>query len=73
MMMTRLYYEAFSAPHEAAPAASLARRLLGRVAAWHRRRAECHALLRMDDHLLRDIGLDRLRMMDMVTRPRCRD
>ena len=71
-MMTRLYYEGYSTSHETAAAPSLVRRLLRRIATWHRRRAEHRALLQLDDHLLRDIGLDRLQVMDRATRPRRR-
>ncbi len=72
-MMTRLNYEAYSTSHETAPAPFLmVRRLLGRIAAWHRRRATGRALLQMDDHLLRDIGIDRLQVMDAASRPRRR-
>ncbi len=69
-MMTRLYYEALSTSHATAAAPSPVRRLLDRIAAWHRRRAEHRAVLQMDDHLLRDIGIDRLQAREMAARPR---
>lgn len=72
-MMTRIYYEAHSTSREAAPTTSFARDLLRRFLAWQRRRAECRALLQMDDHLLRDIGVDRLQVREMTTRPKWRD
>ena len=68
-MMTRMFFEAYSTPHAAAPAAPFARRLLDRIAAWNNRRAGRGALRQIDDHLLRDIGLDRLPMRGMTARP----
>lgn len=36
---------------------------------WARRRHDRRDLLRLDDHMLRDIGLDRSRADQMATRP----
>ena len=36
---------------------------------WARRRYDRRALLQLDDHLLRDIGLDRVRAETMAARP----
>jgi len=36
---------------------------------WARRRHERHALLQLDDHMLRDIGFDRARVERMAARP----
>jgi uncharacterized protein YjiS (DUF1127 family) len=36
---------------------------------WMRRRHDRHALLRLDDHMLRDIGFDRTRVKEMAARP----
>lgn len=38
-------------------------------ARWRRRAAERRALRQFDDHLLRDIGLDRPRLEEMAARP----
>lgn len=43
--------------------------LLTCLVAWNRRAIERRALRRLDDHLLRDIGLDRARMEEMAARP----
>ena len=39
---------------------------MGMVRAWARRRHDRRDLLRLDDHMLRDIGLDRSRMDEIV-------
>ena len=36
---------------------------------WMRRRHDRHALLQLDDHMLRDIGFDRTRIEEMAARP----
>lgn len=80
-MTTRSTYEmspfqtaaAYSAPH---PATGTLARLRGGFdgafvlfARWRRRAAERRALRQLDDHLLRDIGLDRPRLEEMAARP----
>jgi uncharacterized protein YjiS (DUF1127 family) len=36
---------------------------------WMRRRHERRTFLRLDDHMLRDIGFDRFRAEEMAARP----
>ena len=36
---------------------------------WLRRRHDRHALLQLDNHMLRDIGFDRARVKEMAARP----
>lgn len=43
--------------------------LLTLLARWNRRVTERRAMRRIDDHLLRDIGLDRLQLEKMAARP----
>ena len=73
-MKMRFAYDGAAA--YSAPRSSLASRLgalLGDATAmprqWLRRRHERRALLQLDDHMLRDIGLDRFKAREMATRP----
>jgi uncharacterized protein YjiS (DUF1127 family) len=43
--------------------------LLTRLARWNRRVNERRAMRRLDDHLLRDIGIGRLQLEQMAARP----
>ncbi|MDH3703313.1 MAG: DUF1127 domain-containing protein [Alphaproteobacteria bacterium] len=36
---------------------------------WHRRATQRHALARLDDHLLKDIGLDRQSVAAEIAKP----
>jgi len=36
---------------------------------WARRQHDRHALLQLDNHMLRDIGFDRARVEEMASRP----
>ena len=72
-MKMRFAYDgsaAYSAPRSAG---SRFGALLGDALAmprqWLRRRHERRALSQLDDHMLRDIGLDRFKAREMATRP----
>jgi uncharacterized protein YjiS (DUF1127 family) len=71
MMTTHI---AFGAAH-AAPRSSFSRfggmlsLALAAPRLWARRRRDRRALLQLDDHMLRDIGVDRTRAEDMASRP----
>lgn len=73
-MKMRFAYDgaaAYSAPRSS-PIAKLGVMLSAAMAMprrWARRRHERRALLRLDDHMLRDIGLDRFRAEEMAARP----
>ncbi|MBL9034935.1 MAG: DUF1127 domain-containing protein [Rhodospirillaceae bacterium] len=43
--------------------------LLTRLVRWNRRANERRAMRRLDDHLLRDIGIGRLQLEQMAARP----
>lgn len=63
---------AYALPHHAAPGARRSfwlTRLLDLAALWRRRAEERRALRQIDDHMLRDIGLDRLQAERMAARP----
>ncbi len=47
--------------------------LIDLVLRWRRRARERRAMLRLDDHLLRDIGIDRMRVEQLAARPFWRD
>lgn len=78
-MKMRLAYQgnaAFSSPRSGQSAArnpldlvAPLRGLLDIAAHWRRRRIERRAMLRLDDHLLRDIGIDRMQVEKMAARP----
>ena len=75
-MKMRLAYQgnaAFSSPRPGQSAArnpvAPLRGLLDIAAHWRRRRIERRAMLRLDDHMLRDIGLDRMQVEEMAARP----
>ena len=79
MMKMRLAYEsnaAYSSRHPRQPATRdpfdlgvRLRGLLDIIAHRQRRRIERRAMLRLDDHMLRDIGLDRMQVEEMAARP----
>jgi uncharacterized protein YjiS (DUF1127 family) len=48
---------------------NLMRSLLGMLATWSYRHAERRAMRQIDDHLLRDIGLNRVQVEAMAARP----
>lgn len=62
---------ALSAPHSSLIARLGAglRRAITTPRLWARRRHERHGLLRLDDHMLRDIGFERVQANEMATRP----
>jgi uncharacterized protein YjiS (DUF1127 family) len=73
-MTMRFAYDGAAAYGE--PRSSLAGRLaamlrapMATMRAWARRRHNRGGLLRLDDHMLRDIGLDRSRADVMAARP----
>jgi len=51
-------------------AVHLARRLFDVVGTWHRRRQSVSALMALDDHTLKDIGLHRSEILSAVYHPR---
>jgi uncharacterized protein YjiS (DUF1127 family) len=72
MMTTRIAYGAAYV----APRSSFTTRLgdmlsmaLAMLRLWARRRHDRRALLQLDDHMLRDIGVDRTRVEAMASRP----
>ncbi len=73
-MKMRFAYDgaaAYSAPRF--PFAAKLRAMLGEAVVapglWARRRHERRALLQLDDHMLRDIGLDRFQAEETAVRP----
>ena len=70
-MTTRIGYAASVAPHStlAARFGELLSRALARPRLWARRRHDRSALLRLDGHMLRDIGFDRTQVEAMAARP----
>ena len=59
---------AFTAPRSTKLSAMLSE-ALATPRLWARRRHERASLQQLDDHLLRDIGLDRSRVDEMAARP----
>jgi uncharacterized protein YjiS (DUF1127 family) len=50
-----------------------ARRIAGVLLRWHERRRQRGALLELNDHLLRDIGISRATALGEATKPFWRD
>jgi uncharacterized protein YjiS (DUF1127 family) len=74
MMKMRFAYDGAAA--YSAPRPSLTNKLAAMLSEamaiprlWARRRHERRAILRLDDHMLRDIGFDRFRAEEMARRP----
>jgi uncharacterized protein YjiS (DUF1127 family) len=74
MMTMRFAYDGAAACSAARPAFSA--RLVAAMSEaiamlrlWARRRHDRRDLLRLDEHMLRDIGFDRTRVEDMAARP----
>jgi len=74
MMKMRFAYDgaaAYSAPRVflAAKLGAMLSAAVSTPRQWARRRHERHALLRLDDHMLRDIGFERFGAKEMAARP----
>ena len=71
-MTTRIAYgAAYSAPRSSFPArlGDMLSMAIATPRLWARRRHDRRALLRLDDHMLRDIGFDRTQVEAMAARP----
>ena len=71
-MTTRIAYgAAYAVPHSSFSArlGDLLGMALALPRLWARRRHDRRDLLRLDDHMLRDIGVDRTRVDAMASRP----
>jgi uncharacterized protein YjiS (DUF1127 family) len=70
MMTSRIAYgAAYSRPSFSARLGDMLGAALAIPHLWTRRRHDRGALLRLDDHMLRDIGVDRTRAEAMAARP----
>lgn len=73
-MKMRFAYDgaaAYSAPRSTLTAklGTMLSEIIAMPRQWAGRRHERRALLRLDDHMLRDIGLDRFQAEEMAARP----
>lgn len=70
-MTTRIVYAAAAAPRSSSFArlGEMLSTAMATVRLWARRRHDRHALLQLDNHMLRDIGFDRARVKEMAARP----
>jgi uncharacterized protein YjiS (DUF1127 family) len=70
MMTTRIAYgAAYARSSFSAKLGDMLSAALATPRLWIRRRHDRHALLQLDDHMLRDIGFDRTRVKEMAARP----
>jgi uncharacterized protein YjiS (DUF1127 family) len=71
MMTTHIAHGAAYAPprYFSARLGHMLSAALTRPRLWARRRHDRHALLQLDDHMLRDIGFDRRQADEMAARP----
>jgi uncharacterized protein YjiS (DUF1127 family) len=71
MMTTRIAYAAAAAPRSSSLAklGEMPGMAMATLRLWLRRRHDRHALLQLDNHMLRDIGFDRARVKEMAARP----
>jgi uncharacterized protein YjiS (DUF1127 family) len=74
MMKMRFAYDgaaAYSAPRSSLSSklSALLREAAATPRQWAQRRHERRALLQLDDHILRDIGIDRFQVEEMAARP----
>jgi uncharacterized protein YjiS (DUF1127 family) len=74
MMKMRFAYDgaaAYSVPRSSfsAKLSALLREAVATPHQWAQRRHERRALLQLDDHMLRDIGIDRFQVEEMAARP----
>lgn len=69
-MTTRIAYSAaYLRPSFSARLGDVLSAALATPRRWARRRHDRRALLQLDDHMLRDIGVDRTRVEAMAARP----
>lgn len=70
-MTTRIACAAAAAPrsNSFAKLGGILRMTMTTLQKWSRRRHDRHALLQLDNHMLRDIGFDRARVKEMAARP----
>ena len=70
-MTTRIACAAAAASRSSAFArlGEIPRMAIAMLQVWARRRHDRHALLQLDDHMLRDIGFDRARVKEIAARP----
>jgi uncharacterized protein YjiS (DUF1127 family) len=71
MMTTRIAHAASATPHStlAARFGDMLSAALATPRLWARRRHDRRALRQLDDHMLRDIGFDRVQVEAMASRP----
>lgn len=70
-MTTRIAHAAVAAPRSNSLArfGEMLKLAMTTLQMWARRRHDRHALLQLDNHMLRDIGFDRARVKEMAARP----